>query len=718
MSSRVTNSTARVTPPANNVMVTKAAADKAAAANNAAPANNATVNTADAAKFTAPESFTLADLGRMVNDLEKAIGALEARVSALTGSSNESPQAPTAAPTANGPVLPPGIKLPPLPVGPANNAPANNAPANNAPAANAPVNNAPANNVPAANAPTLNGAVNNAPAANATTAEAPAAAADSGSQIDQALGQLKELQSYVSKRISDIEKLLRASETDGKGTTEKTDLDRQQAGLQAVSHVLSDAKLKNLTPQEEAVVGPAVKRVHEIAAAIAGGDDYNQHAAELFALRHTLIDPAGAGNNKAVTLGAQLVGQLNGDKTALAAKLKATPNDADKALYKSLIDIEKGLEAAKLTRLSPEAEKSALANINRLGEIRDGLVAGTLTPAAAEAEILKAANALRAPGVATDGKQVKAGAEVLKEINQAQAKLQQQLRQIDAKVLGGAAPEQFAGERARLLEAGESLEELGNVVKDAKLEQANPAARREVEAGLQRASDMAKALGSGQDPTKFRAETFVLKQTFQEPLESKNNPAVQSGAGALQLLGRAEAANLKKQEEIAAKITKGADPRQFDKEVSALHRQNEDLETIRHGIEKAGLGGLNDKQELQGAKLIDEVRDIGMKVANGEDFTKHKARFDQLAKELTELKSFGVAPTPPKPAAEPEKPKLEPGAMYQVKSGDFLTKIARERLGDPGRFKDIIELNKDKYPSLVKNPDLIYPGWTLVLPKQ
>lgn len=716
MSSRVSNNTARVTPPANNVTITTTAANTPAANNAAAnaPASNAAVNTADAAKFSGPEGFTLADLGRMVNDLEKAIGALEARVSALTGSSKETKPAKPADPKANGPVLPPGIKLPPLPTAAANETPAANAPAANAPANNAPAANAPANNAPATNAPTLNAAVNNAPAANT-----PVAATGSADQIDQALGQLKELQAYVGKRISDIEALLRASQTDGKGAaTDKTDLDRQQAGLQAVAHVLRDAKLKNLTPAEEAVVNPAVKRVHEIAKAIADGDDYNQHAAELFALRHTLIDPAGAGNNKAVTLGAQLVGQLNGDKTTLAAKLKATPNDADKALYKSLIDIEKGLESAKLTRLSPDAEKAALANINRLGEIRDGLVGGTLKPSDAEAEILKLSNALRAPGVASDGKQVKAGAEVLKQIGEAKAKLQDQLRAIDAKVLGGAAPEQFAGDRARLLEAGESLEELATVVKDAKLEQANPAARREVESGLQRASEMAKALGGGQEPTKFRAETFALKQTFQEPLESKNNPAVQSGAGALALLGRAEAANLKKQEELAAKIAKGADPRESDKERAALHRQNEDLETIRHAIEKANLGGLNDKQEAQGAKLIDEVRDIGMKVANGEDFAKHKARFDQLAKELGDLKSFGVEATPPKRAAEPEKPKLEPGGVYQVKNGDFLTKIARERLGDPNRFKDIIELNKDKYPSLVKNPDLIYPGWNLVLPKQ
>jgi hypothetical protein len=707
MDSRVTANAVRVTAPATNV----AAANNAPAANNGAPAAaNTAVNTADAAQFSGPDPFSLADLGRMVNELETRIKELEAHVTSLTGSNKPKPKP---APSGNGPVLPPGVKLPPLPVPqatantPAANAPANNAPATNAPANNVPATNAPANNVPAANAP-----VANAPAATAT---------GSKTQIEQALGQLQELQTYVTTRISDIEKLLRAAQaTDGKGAAEKDDLDRQQAGLQAVSHVLKEAKLKNLTPAEEAVVNPAVKRVHEIATAIAGGDSYNQHAAELFVLRNTLMDPANAGNHKAVTGAAQLVGQINNDKTTLAKTLetaKGAELEGAKALYKSLVDIEKGLEGAKLIKLTPDAEKKALDAINKLGEIRDGLVGGTIKPADAEAEIFRLSQALKAPTATAESQQVKSGAEVLKQIAEAKKGIQKQLAEIDAKVIGGAAPEQFAGARQELLARAESLTELGEVVKGAKLEQTNPQAKREVEAGLQRASEIAKGLGKGESPSKYRAETFVLKQTFQEPLASKDNPAVQSGAGALQLLGRAEAANLKKQTDIAAKIAKGAEPRQFDAEVGKLRRQAEDLETIRHAIETANLGGLNDKQEIQGAKLIDQIRDIGMKVANGEDFKTHEKAFDDAVKQLKDLKNFGVeAPKPP--AAEPPKTTLEPGAVYSVKNGDFLTKIAREKLGDPNRFKDIIELNKDKYPSLVKNPDLIYPGWTLVLPKQ
>ncbi|NLF00556.1 MAG: LysM peptidoglycan-binding domain-containing protein [Anaerolineales bacterium] len=60
-------------------------------------------------------------------------------------------------------------------------------------------------------------------------------------------------------------------------------------------------------------------------------------------------------------------------------------------------------------------------------------------------------------------------------------------------------------------------------------------------------------------------------------------------------------------------------------------------------------------------------------------------------------------------AAEAEAAK----AVYVVKSGDSLSKIAKEQLGDAKRWPEIFELNKDK----IKNPNLIYPGQELTLPK-
>ena len=52
------------------------------------------------------------------------------------------------------------------------------------------------------------------------------------------------------------------------------------------------------------------------------------------------------------------------------------------------------------------------------------------------------------------------------------------------------------------------------------------------------------------------------------------------------------------------------------------------------------------------------------------------------------------------------------GKTYTVKSGDTLSKIAKEVYGDAGQWKKIAEANKATVP----NPDLIHPGDELVIP--
>ena len=52
------------------------------------------------------------------------------------------------------------------------------------------------------------------------------------------------------------------------------------------------------------------------------------------------------------------------------------------------------------------------------------------------------------------------------------------------------------------------------------------------------------------------------------------------------------------------------------------------------------------------------------------------------------------------------------GRTYTVKSGDTLSKIAKEVYGDPSQWKKIAEANKEKVP----NPDLIHPGDELTIP--
>jgi nucleoid-associated protein YgaU len=49
---------------------------------------------------------------------------------------------------------------------------------------------------------------------------------------------------------------------------------------------------------------------------------------------------------------------------------------------------------------------------------------------------------------------------------------------------------------------------------------------------------------------------------------------------------------------------------------------------------------------------------------------------------------------------------------YVVKSGDTLSKIAKELYGDANRWREIFEANKEQ----IENPNVIRPGWELLIP--
>jgi len=56
----------------------------------------------------------------------------------------------------------------------------------------------------------------------------------------------------------------------------------------------------------------------------------------------------------------------------------------------------------------------------------------------------------------------------------------------------------------------------------------------------------------------------------------------------------------------------------------------------------------------------------------------------------------------------------EEARYYTVKSGDTLSKIAKEMYGDANRYQVIFEANKP----MLSNPDKIYPGQMLRIPAQ
>jgi len=52
------------------------------------------------------------------------------------------------------------------------------------------------------------------------------------------------------------------------------------------------------------------------------------------------------------------------------------------------------------------------------------------------------------------------------------------------------------------------------------------------------------------------------------------------------------------------------------------------------------------------------------------------------------------------------------GTFYQIKSGDSLSKIAKEKMGDAADWKELFEANRE----VIGDPDKIYPGQTIRIP--
>lgn len=64
-------------------------------------------------------------------------------------------------------------------------------------------------------------------------------------------------------------------------------------------------------------------------------------------------------------------------------------------------------------------------------------------------------------------------------------------------------------------------------------------------------------------------------------------------------------------------------------------------------------------------------------------------------------------------AAQPSQPQAQ-SQFYEVKSGDTLSKIAKQFYGDANKYSAIFEANQP----MLKDPDEIYPGQTLRIPQQ
>jgi LysM repeat protein len=88
---------------------------------------------------------------------------------------------------------------------------------------------------------------------------------------------------------------------------------------------------------------------------------------------------------------------------------------------------------------------------------------------------------------------------------------------------------------------------------------------------------------------------------------------------------------------------------------------------------------------------------------------------DKPRKDFSNVRSgsSSTAPTPSVPAPEPSASAPAAARTYVVVSGDNLSRIAKQLYGDANKWRAIYEANR----SVIKNPDLIYPGQVLRIPE-
>ena len=106
------------------------------------------------------------------------------------------------------------------------------------------------------------------------------------------------------------------------------------------------------------------------------------------------------------------------------------------------------------------------------------------------------------------------------------------------------------------------------------------------------------------------------------------------------------------------------------------------------------------------------VKNVSLDI-NGDTVTVFGQAETQFAKELVILtagNNVGISSVDDRMSVV----KVEPEAtFYEVKSGDTLSKIAKSHYGDAMKYNSIFEANKP----MLKDPDKIYPGQVLRIPK-
>lgn len=154
------------------------------------------------------------------------------------------------------------------------------------------------------------------------------------------------------------------------------------------------------------------------------------------------------------------------------------------------------------------------------------------------------------------------------------------------------------------------------------------------------------------------------------------------------------------------------------------------------GVGESMRGGGNDAKDIEGLinkQLGGKIQNLKAEVSDG--LVKLHGTCDSLAtKEKAVLLAGNIKgvekvddtdlrarPSQPKKAQakqgggepEEEKEKEEESQFYEIKSGDSLSKIAKQFYGDANKYPLIFEANRE----VIKDPDKIYPGQVIRIPR-
>ncbi|MEM8816168.1 MAG: peptidoglycan-binding protein LysM [Pseudomonadota bacterium] len=135
----------------------------------------------------------------------------------------------------------------------------------------------------------------------------------------------------------------------------------------------------------------------------------------------------------------------------------------------------------------------------------------------------------------------------------------------------------------------------------------------------------------------------------------------------------------------------------FETDAEAADNIKQHLEIKTSGLSDLEVDFDDGVATVKGKAINQATKDLAVAIAGN-------------VKGVERVDADGLAVPPP----PPEAPEPEPAAeYYEIASGDTLGSIAKRFYGRASAYMKIYEANKD----IIENPDRIYPGQKIIIPK-